>query len=120
MILALFLLLGILSRLNKGRFKSYINGSGSLLIIVILSIVFVHVILKEISPDGFTDRIQSLSPNYYNTIGAPAVTWPKYEEEQRYNIALLGNTSVVSTNDKEVVEGPFKKRLLSLMANSSK
>ena len=119
MILALFMLIGILSSLNKGRFKSYMNSSYFLLIVVILAIVFVHVILKQISPDGFTDRIQSLSPDYYTTIGAPARTWPKYREEQGYNIAVLGNVGNVSSNDKEVVEGPFKKRLTALMAGKS-
>jgi hypothetical protein len=83
-------------------------------------IVILVVILNGISPDGFADYIQSRSPDYYNTMGAPARTWPTYEEEQQYNIAMLGNTSNMSTNDKEVVEGPFKKRLLSFMANSGK
>ena len=76
--------------------------------------------MNLLSPDGFTDRIMSLSPDYYNTIGAPARTSPEYEEEQSYNVAILGNTSVISTNDKEVTEGPFKKRLLSLMTNKGK
>jgi hypothetical protein len=110
MTLALFLFLAVFVR----RYKMAL-----LLIIVVLALIFAPI-LKQISPDGFADRIQSLSPDYYNTIGAPARTWPKYEEEQRYNIGALGNTAVVSTNDKEVVEGPFKKRLLSLMANSGK
>ena len=108
--LGLFLFLAVFVR----RYKMAL-----LLIIVVLALIFAPI-LKQISPDGFADRIQSLSPDYYNTIGAPARTWPKYEEEQRYNIGVLGNTAVVSTNDKEVVEGPFKKRLLSLMESAGK
>ena len=120
MTLALFMLIGVLISLYKGRFKSYMNSPHFLLIVVILAIVCIHVILERISPDGFADRIQSLSPDFYNIIGAPAVTWPKYEEEQRYNIGALGNAAVVSANDKEVLEGPFKKRLLSLMESAGK
>lgn len=133
MILALFpllgiliLLLGILSSLYKGRFKSYRKGIllfiGFIIIgsVIGLFIVSVADLMNSFYPDGFTDRIMSLSPDYYNTIGAPARTSPEYEEEQRYNIAILGNTSVISTNDKEVAEGSFKKRLLSLMTNKGK
>jgi hypothetical protein len=91
-----------------------------LLLIILISVVFVVGLMNSFYPDGFTDRIMSLSPDYYNTIGAPARTSPEYEEEQSYNVAILGNTSVISTNDKEVAEGPFKKRLLSLMTNKGK
>ena len=112
-ILGLFLFLAIVIR----RYK--ISSIALLLIIVVLALIFAPI-LKHISPDGFADYIQSRSPDYYNTMGAPARTWPTYEEEQQYNIAMLGNTSNMSTNDKEVVEGPFKKRLLSFMANSGK
>jgi hypothetical protein len=118
MILALILLLGILSSFYKGRSTSYRRG---IVLFIVLGSVIVSVValMNSFYPDGFTDQILSLSPDYYNTIGAPARTWPKYREEQGYNIAVLGNVGNVSANDKEVVEGPFKKRLTALMAGKS-
>ena len=79
-------------------------------------IVILVVILNGISPDGFADRIQSLSPDYYNTVGAPARTWPKYEEQQRYNIETLSNTTIVATDSEIPVKiGPYGLRLNTLV-----
>jgi hypothetical protein len=100
------------------RSKSYRRGIILFIAFIVLGSVIV-ALMNSFHPDGFTDQILSLSPDYYNTIGAPARTWPKYREEQGYNIAVLGNVGNVSTNDKEVVEGPFKKRLTALMAGKS-
>ena len=104
LLLGLFLLLAVFIR----RYKIAL-----LLIIVVLAFLSVPI-LKRMSPDGFAERIQSLSPNYYSTIGAPARTWPKYEEEQRYNIRVMAAAGNVSSNEKEVIEGPFKKRLQAI------
>lgn len=103
-LLGLFLLLAVFVR----RYKIAL-----LLIIVVLALIFAPI-LTQISPDGFADRIQSLSPDYYNTIGAPARTWPKYEEEQRYNIRVMAAAGNVSANENEVIEGPFKMRLQAI------
>ena len=82
-----------------------------LVIILILVVIF-----NQISPDGFADRIQSLSPDYYNTLGAPARTWPKYEEEQRYNIQALSNTGIVESNTEiPLITGPYGLRLNTLV-----
>ena len=103
-LLGLFLLLAVFIRRHKIV----------LLLIIVVLVLLSIPILKRMSPDGFADRIQSLSPNYYNTIGAPARTWPKYEEEQRYNIRVMGAAGNVSANEKEVIAGPFKKRLQAI------
>ena len=105
-LLGLFLLLAVFIRRHKKVL---------LLIIVVLALLSVPI-LKWMSPDGFADRIQSLSPNYYNTIGAPARTWPKYEEEQRYNIRALSNTGIVASDTEiPVITGPHGLRLNTLV-----
>lgn len=89
---------------------------GLMILTGLVIIVILVVVINGISPDGFADRIQSLSPNYYNTIGAPARTWPKYEEEQRYNIRALSNTGIVETDSKIPVKiGPHGLRLNTLV-----
>jgi hypothetical protein len=95
------------------------RAKGFLLISVVVILIFVVSLMNLLSPDGFSDFIQSLSPDYFNTIGAPARTWPKYEEEQRSNIAALGNMETVSSNEKEVKIGPYGLRLNSLVKGSN-
>ena len=92
---------------------------GFLLISVVVILIFVVSLMNLLSPDGFSDFIQSLSPDYFNTIGAPARTWPKYREEQRYNVEVLGNVGNGSSNEKEVKIGPYGLRLNSLVKSSN-
>ena len=75
--------------------------------------------MNLLSPDGFTVPIQSLSSNYYRTIGAPARTSSTYEMQQRYNIAMLGNIENVSSGEKIVKIGPHGLRLNSLVKGSN-
>ena len=98
------------------RSKSRISKMAAIFLTGLVIMLILVVIFNQISPDGFADRIQSLSPNYYNTLGAPARTWPKYEEEQRFNIRALSNTGIVASDTEiPVITGPHGLRLNTLV-----
>lgn len=80
---------------------------------VILIIAIMLIILAcfmQTSPEGF-QVIMSVSPSYYNTIGAPAEESPEYRQEQQFNIAMMADAAPVKTNDKEVKLGAYALRL---------
>ena len=72
--------------------------------------VIIFASCMQTSPEGF-QVIQSVSPNYYNTIGAPAEESPEYRLQQQFNIASMADATPVKTNDKEVKLGEYRQVL---------
>ena len=79
-------------------------------ILILAMMVIIFASCMQTSPEGF-QVIQSVSPNYYNTIGAPAEESPEYRQEQQFNIASMADAAPVKTNDKEVKLGEYRQVL---------